>query len=120
MHLLTTNDVHVQMRHRLATIRAAVHDNTEATFGNSIDFGDFAGYSEQVAKQRFFGLYCIVDRDNMLVREYQYMGRRNRMEIADGSDLFVSIDDGSRYFAGYDLAEEAGLCGHKVFGMNWK
>ena len=92
---------------RLPAICTRIYDQTVPALGNSFVAGKLARNAEEMPQQwLIFGLEG-VDRLDMPVRHDQDVGRPDRMNIAECSDLIVTINDRGLGLVRNDLTEMA-------------
>lgn len=88
----------MQMRHRFAAVRSIVDDEAITIFSKTNFFGDFAGFEEDVAQD--FGVFglCFRDARKNFFGKNQNVRGRLRMNVADGHDQIVFINNCRRNF----------------------
>src|SRR5262249_55401188 len=100
----------VQMRDALAGGLTGVYHQTVTALGDIQLVGDLRGDVQQVPHQRNVQLRHIVERlEIVLARNQHNVDRRLRIDVLDGDDLFVFVDEGGRRVVSYDVAKDATL-----------
>ena len=93
MHLAAGEQVQVQMQHGLAAKVVTVDDQTITVFGKSLRLGIAGGGEHQLADEGGIRLLECVQRADRSTRDEQDMGRRLRIDIAEGKYFVVLVDD---------------------------
>jgi hypothetical protein len=121
-----TQQMQMQMIHRLPAIRARVDDDP-VTAVQLLPTRNLYSRSHQVAHQRSISRHRLRSRSDVLLRNDQQMLRSLRIDIGKGDAEFILIHTIRWNGAGDDLAEEAvgrrgrtQLCRHgrKYFGCS--
>lgn len=97
----------VDVKHRLSRICIAIHDNTVALFGNSFLSCYVTGRRIQATDQRLVLFGDVVNRRDVLPRDYQDMCRRLRVDVAKRDGRAGLVNNISRYFPGNYFAKKA-------------
>ena len=95
------------MEYRLPAIWPRVRDQAVTVFGNPSRLRELARDGKEMSHQLFIFRLERVDRFDMPVRHDQDVGRRDGVNIAERSDLFVAINDHGFGFIRDDPAEMA-------------
>ena len=96
----------VQVVDLLSAMGIAVDDQTVAVLGDAFLARDLGGDHEQVSEQRLVGRRDVVGGRDRLDRHDQHVGRRARVDVAEGDHALVPIDDIGRQFALDDALEQ--------------
>jgi len=91
----------------LSTVRTRVYDQAVAALGNPCLISKLARDAEEMSNQLFVFRLEHIRRFDMFIRHNQDMSRRNGVNIAERSDLFVAMNDIGSGFTRDDLAEKA-------------
>lgn len=95
----------MQMEHRLPGILAVVDDQPERIANAELP-RHLAGCKQQVAQQSLVFQIGIGQSGNFLLRHQQHMGRRLRVDIAEGEAMLVFVDDVGWNGTADDFAEQ--------------
>ncbi len=106
-HPLTTNEVHVDVIHRLSRVWPSVDDQTVPRFGDSLLCCELSGDTKEMTHQHGIIRTEVVDGGDVLFRNYQDMMWCNRSNILEGNHQIVAKEKASRAFTGDDSAEDA-------------
>jgi hypothetical protein len=104
--------VQVNVKDGLSGKPVAVEDGPVAALRMSVLRGNERGPSHQLTYDPVVGLIEIVQRRDVAPRDDEDMQRRLWIDVADGNDAFVLMDEGAGDVASYDLAEET--IGHVI------
>lgn len=95
----------MQMPNDLSATRIAVVDDTETIFGNAPIARNLFSRLEESIQHRSIRISQIECRRNVLARDQQYMVRSLRVEILEGDQEFVLINDLAGNLTGDDFAK---------------
>jgi hypothetical protein len=98
--------VHVQVIDLLSAVPVAVDDEPVAILGDALAAREVARDDEHMTDQCLIAVGDVVRRRYRLVGNDQDVGRRPRMDVAEGRDALVLVDDVRRQFAPDDALEE--------------
>ena len=107
-HLTAANDVKMQVKNALAAVGAGVDDAAVAVAGDALGLSDLPGGQQQATEHGFVGWLGVVEPDDFLARNHQYMDGRHGVHVVEGVDEVVFIDGDGGDFA----AEDFGKNGH--------
>jgi hypothetical protein len=99
----SAENVDVQVRHGLAAVRAVVDDEPEAVWRQTQLVRDFGGLEQNVSEQLPVFSLRLADSRNDFFRKNQNMHGRLRVDVADGENQIVFIDNRRRNLAGDDF-----------------
>ncbi len=89
----STQHVDVKMKHRLPGARSRI-DDRPVTFGIQAAFArQLRRHYQEMSHQRLVFRRSIFERSKMLARNHQEMNRRLRMDVFNGRNLVVFIDE---------------------------
>lgn len=108
----TTEEMDVEMVNHLTSLLANIHDQTVAALGNTLLLGNLPGSEQEFAGQAFINLRQVSDGWNVLPGNDQEVSWRLRVDVAEGDDIRILVDDRGRYLTLGDPAEQA--VGHGV------
>ena len=86
------------MEYGLSAIRACIDDETIASLCNPCFLRKFARNGKEIAGKWFVFGFQRADGFNVPVWNDQNVGRRDRMSIAKGSDLIITVKNGRLSF----------------------
>ena len=98
----------MEVRNGLPAMHPGVDHKPVTVFRNPLLRGQCLRHYEHVPDQRFITGLQLVYRGDMPVGNDQDMGTRNRVDIAKGRDLLISVDDRGSCFAGKDFTKYTG------------
>ena len=93
----------VQVINRLATILVAVDHAAIALFGKSLRLRVSGRGEDQLADQQGVGFIEVVERGHGFARNEQDMRGRLAVDVAEGKDIVILVDDVGRNLAADDL-----------------
>src|SRR5215470_3305428 len=106
MHRSAAEQMQMNVKYGLAGVAVGVEDRPKAAGQPSL-LGERGGPSDQLAHDAIVARLDVVQRCDMPLRHDEDMGRRLRIDVVEGEDAVVLVDDRSRHLALDDLAEKA-------------
>ena len=106
--LTSSQEVNVQVRHGLPSVRAVVHHDPK-TLRQAFAVGDFTGHEEQVSKESGVLFACFTDTRDWLSWNYQKVDGSLRIYVAQHDALIVLMNEVPGDFAIYYFAEKSFL-----------
>ena len=97
----------VKMKHRLSGARSRIDDGPVAFGIQSALARQLRRHGQEASQQRLVLCGGILERGKMLARNHQQMNRRLRVEVFNGRNLVVFVDEFRRRAALDDAAEQA-------------
>ena len=95
----------MQVRHRLARMRAMVHNQAEA-LGKLEFLGDQTGDEQEMSQQRLIRSGRLAEARNYLLRYDEKMNRRLRLHVVQNDAVFVLMLNPSGNLAIDDLLKD--------------
>jgi hypothetical protein len=106
VEIASAEDVHVDVKHCLPGTRVAVEDGPVAALRVTVFFRDRCGETRHLSDERIVFGGQIVERRDMPSRNYQYVHRRLRVDVAEGHQPIVLMDERAGDFTCDDSAEK--------------
>src|SRR5947209_14758354 len=95
----------VQMEDRLPSVGVGVEHHAIAALADSRFLRQVAGKRQQLAEQR--RILRLIQRRHMVGGDYQQMRRGLGVDVSEGDEPSVALDDGGGDLTRRDLAEDA-------------
>jgi hypothetical protein len=114
-HPLAAYQVHVQVEDHLSAMPTCVHDQAISVRVDPFFFGKFPGDREEPSQHGFIFGQDFIDRFDVLVWHEQKVNGRDRVDVVEGGDVFVFVNDSPGHFPLDDLAEDT-LIHEESFG----
>lgn len=108
----SAEEVHMQVRHRLARIRAMIDDQAVSRCRHAEIVPEACGDNEQMAQHLLMRRIDIGDRRDRLDRHDEEMHGCLWLNVSKGDAELIAIDDVRRYVARDNPAEEGRLFSH--------
>jgi len=104
--LAAAEQVQVEMGNQLAGMASRVDHQTIAILGDALRSREFGGHMYHVSQQPFLLRVHLGKGRHMNDRDYEQMCRRLGVDIADGDNLTIPVQDVARDFAADNSAED--------------
>ncbi len=104
--MASAQDMKMQMKHALASMRSGVDDDTVPRLGNLLQFRDLTANQQQPSEQLSIRIVQLSHRNHMFPGNDQHMDRRLRIDIVECDHQIVLIDEGCRNSPRDDFAKE--------------
>jgi hypothetical protein len=103
--------VHVQVEDPLTSVRAGIYYQSITGLVDAFLLRQLTGNGEQVSDDCFIFLLYLIYGGNVLLGYYQNVGRRYRMDVAEGGNVFVLKKNLPRTLTGNDSTKATGVHG---------
>src|SRR5687768_4256082 len=107
--LASAEEMQVDVKHRLAGVRACVDDDAVAVGREPFRRGE--GLGDQHQPSEHLRVRRLVQGGHVGLRDYEDMGRRLGVDVAKGDRVLVLVHELRRYLATHDAAEQTAV-GH--------
>lgn len=101
-----TQNMKMEMKYALASVRSGVDDDPVPGLGNPLQFRDLTADQQQPSEQLSIRVLQLSQRDHMFSGNDQRMDRRLRIDIVECDHQIVLIDEGCRNSPRDDFAKE--------------
>lgn len=106
VHLPSAQQMQMQMENCLARVRAHVVNGAKTVLQLAFA-GDFCRHQLAIANNFSIVFHRLINSDNMLLGNDQYMRRRLRFDVFKDESLLIFVNFLGRNFSRDDLAEQA-------------
>jgi len=105
--VLAANEMQVQMENNLSGLGAGVDDHTVTTFVHALPAGDIRGGQQQPRGEVGARLGQLIQARHVTVGDDEHVNRRRGVDVAEGGQSLVVMDNLRRCGAGHDPAKDA-------------